>query len=63
MATGLGLGSVAVDRREVLSRRIRFLVAATIACNLIEAVVAITAGTIARSRRARTHLVVCISFA
>ena len=49
MATGLGLGSVAVDRREVLSRRIRFLVAATIAYNVIEAVVAITAGTIASS--------------
>src|ERR671931_1013354 len=36
-------------RREVLSRRIRFLVAATIAYNVIEAVVAITAGTVASS--------------
>ncbi|MEU4147466.1 cation transporter [Streptomyces parvulus] len=36
-------------RREALSRRIRFLVAATITYNVIEAVVAITAGTIASS--------------
>lgn len=37
------------DRRAVLSRRIRLLVAATIAYNVVEAVVAITAGTIASS--------------
>lgn len=36
-------------RRSVLTRRIRLLVAATIAYNVIEAVVAITAGTIASS--------------
>jgi hypothetical protein len=36
-------------RRDVLSRRIRLLVAATIAYNLIEAIVALTAGTIASS--------------
>lgn len=38
-----------VDRRTVLHRRIRWIVTATIAYNLIEAVVAITAGTIASS--------------
>ncbi|MFD5097431.1 cation transporter [Streptomyces albidochromogenes] len=36
-------------RREVLARRIRLLVAATITYNVIEAIVAITAGTIASS--------------
>jgi hypothetical protein len=36
-------------RRAVLARRVRLLVAATIAYNLIEAVVAITAGTLASS--------------
>ncbi|MCX5582910.1 MULTISPECIES: cation transporter [Streptomyces] len=36
-------------RREALTRRIRFLVAATITYNVIEAIVAITAGTIASS--------------
>ncbi|MEV7869476.1 cation transporter [Streptomyces sp. NPDC088124] len=36
-------------RREVLARRIRLLVAATIAYNVIEAVVALTAGTAASS--------------
>jgi divalent metal cation (Fe/Co/Zn/Cd) transporter len=41
--------SIAVDRRAVLRRRIRLLVAATITYNVIEAVVAITAGTIASS--------------
>ncbi|MFE3450431.1 cation transporter [Nonomuraea sp. NPDC059194] len=43
-----GLGPTA-DRREVLRRRIRLLVAATITYNVIEAAVAITAGTIASS--------------
>ncbi|GAA4660023.1 cation transporter [Streptomyces chumphonensis] len=37
------------DRREELARRIRWLVAATVTYNVIEAVVAITAGTIASS--------------
>lgn len=37
------------DRTQVLERRIRWIVAATIGYNLIEAVVAITAGTIASS--------------
>lgn len=37
------------DRRAVLSRRVRLLVAATITYNVIEAVVAISAGTIASS--------------
>jgi divalent metal cation (Fe/Co/Zn/Cd) transporter len=41
--------AVAPDRRAVLRRRIRLLVAATITYNVIEAVVAITAGTIASS--------------
>ncbi|MEU7647636.1 cation transporter [Streptomyces huasconensis] len=36
-------------RRDVLARRIRLLVAATIAYNVVEAVVAITAGTVASS--------------
>ncbi|KQX30738.1 cobalt transporter [Streptomyces sp. Root63] len=36
-------------RRDLLTRRIRLLVAATIAYNVIEAIVAITAGTIASS--------------
>jgi divalent metal cation (Fe/Co/Zn/Cd) transporter len=40
---------VAADRRTVLRRRIRWLVAATITYNVVEAVVAITAGTIASS--------------
>jgi divalent metal cation (Fe/Co/Zn/Cd) transporter len=38
-----------VERRAVLRRRIRLLVAATIAYNVVEAVVAITAGTVASS--------------
>ena len=37
------------ERKQVLQRRIRWIVAATIGYNLIEAVVAITAGTIASS--------------
>ncbi|GAA1749611.1 cation transporter [Streptomonospora arabica] len=36
-------------RREVLTRRIRLLVAATIAYNVVEAVIALTAGTLASS--------------
>ncbi|MBT2394906.1 cation transporter [Streptomyces sp. ISL-100] len=46
--TPLGAGPAAAHR-EVLARRIRLLVAATITYNVIEAVVAITAGTIASS--------------
>ncbi|MGQ0576270.1 MAG: cation transporter [Pseudonocardia sp.] len=38
-----------VDRQTVLHRRIRWLVAATISYNVVEAAVAITAGTIASS--------------
>lgn len=38
-----------VDRRHVLQRRIRLLVTATIGYNLVEAIVAITAGTVASS--------------
>ncbi|GAA2937433.1 cation transporter [Streptomyces enissocaesilis] len=45
-ATSLGPGPV---RRDALSRRIRLLVAATITYNVVEAVVAITAGTLASS--------------
>jgi divalent metal cation (Fe/Co/Zn/Cd) transporter len=41
--------AVTADRQAVLRRRIRLLVAATIAYNVIEAVVALTAGTIASS--------------
>ncbi|OOC02509.1 cobalt transporter [Amycolatopsis azurea DSM 43854] len=37
------------DRRAVLSRRVRLLVAATITYNVVEAVVAISAGTVASS--------------
>ena len=37
------------DRRSVLARRVRWLVAATITYNVVEAVVAIAAGTIASS--------------
>ncbi|WP_125132953.1 cation transporter [Microbacterium sp. 10M-3C3] len=40
---------IADDRRQVLQRRIRWIVTATIAYNLIEAVVAIAAGTVATS--------------
>lgn len=49
MATGLELSSSRDSRRRVLSRRIKFLVAATIAYNVIEAAVAITAGAAASS--------------
>jgi divalent metal cation (Fe/Co/Zn/Cd) transporter len=41
--------SAAAARRSVLARRVRWLVTATIVYNVIEAVVAITAGTIASS--------------
>jgi Co/Zn/Cd efflux system component len=41
--------AVDIERRTQLARRVRWLVAATISYNVIEAVVAITAGTIASS--------------
>jgi divalent metal cation (Fe/Co/Zn/Cd) transporter len=41
--------AIAPDRRATLTKRVRLLVAATIAYNIVEAVVAITAGTIASS--------------
>jgi divalent metal cation (Fe/Co/Zn/Cd) transporter len=44
-----GSAAVTVDRRAVLRRRIRLLVAATITYNVVEAVVAIAAGTVAGS--------------
>jgi len=48
MATPLDL-SVSPDRRAVLARRVRLLVAAAISYNVVEAVVAIAAGTAASS--------------
>ncbi|MGW7281979.1 cation diffusion facilitator family transporter [Streptomyces sp. NPDC054844] len=48
MAAAISLGP-APARRDALARRIRFLVAVTIAYNVIEAIVAITAGSIASS--------------
>jgi divalent metal cation (Fe/Co/Zn/Cd) transporter len=42
-------GALDPDRKSVLIRRVRFLVAFTIAYNVIEAVVALIAGSIARS--------------
>jgi divalent metal cation (Fe/Co/Zn/Cd) transporter len=42
-------GAVATERGQVLVRRVRYLVAATISYNVIEAAVAITAGTTASS--------------
>jgi len=41
--------AIALDRQAVLRRRVRWLVAGTITYNVIEAVVALTAGTIASS--------------
>ncbi|MDT7581865.1 MAG: hypothetical protein QOK35_3129 [Pseudonocardiales bacterium] len=41
--------AVSADRQAVLRRRVRWLVAATISYNVVEAVVALTAGTIASS--------------
>lgn len=45
----LRMSTATIDRTVVLHRRIRWIVAATIAYNLIEAVVAIAAGTVASS--------------
>ncbi|MEV1238955.1 cation transporter [Nonomuraea sp. NPDC050022] len=47
--SAVNLPGIGMARRAVLRRRIRLLVAATITYNVIEAVVAITAGTIASS--------------
>ncbi|MGE2815411.1 cation transporter [Mycobacterium heidelbergense] len=41
--------ALTTDRRQVLSRRIRWFVAATISYNVVEAVIAISAGTVAGS--------------
>ncbi|MET0784754.1 MAG: cobalt transporter, partial [Leifsonia flava] len=41
--------SLSAERRRTLQRRVRWIVSATIAYNLIEAVIAITAGSIASS--------------
>jgi len=50
MATSLTLRAPLREaRRETLARRVRMFVAATITCNVIEAVIAITAGTRASS--------------
>jgi divalent metal cation (Fe/Co/Zn/Cd) transporter len=50
MAVGIAIGpGPSPARREALARRIRLLVAATITYNVIEAVVAVTAGTAASS--------------
>jgi len=45
----VGSPTGSTDRRQVLNRRVRLLVAATISYNVVEAIVAITAGTIASS--------------
>jgi divalent metal cation (Fe/Co/Zn/Cd) transporter len=47
-SVGLTIG-ISRSRRDALARRVRLLVAATIAYNMIEAVVAVTAGTLASS--------------
>ncbi|SED63950.1 Cation efflux family protein [Amycolatopsis tolypomycina] len=44
-----GPNEVEPERRQVLTRRVRWLVAATITYNVIEAIIAISAGTIADS--------------
>lgn len=49
MSTLIGPTPLSSARRLVLQRRIRWIVAATIAYNVVEAVVAISAGTIASS--------------
>jgi divalent metal cation (Fe/Co/Zn/Cd) transporter len=48
-APASGSTGIGPERRAALARRVRLLVAATISYNVIEAVVAITAGTIASS--------------
>jgi hypothetical protein len=47
--TGAARRVVSATRRAVLSRRVRLLVAATITYNIIEAAVALVAGTVASS--------------
>jgi divalent metal cation (Fe/Co/Zn/Cd) transporter len=48
-ASGATAASIDLSRRAVLMRRVRLLVAATITYNVIEAIVAIVAGTVASS--------------
>lgn len=48
-AAGRPISGLDAGRRQVLSRRVRLLVAATITYNIIEAIVAIWAGAIASS--------------
>lgn len=48
-ASAVTTGGPDTDRREVLQRRVRLVVAAIIGYNVIEAIVAITAGTVASS--------------
>ncbi len=45
----MSTGTVSGERAATLRRRIRWIVSATIAYNVVEAIVAITAGTIASS--------------
>ena len=47
--TSLGASSIDPQRRSVLSRRVRLLVTATISYNVIEAIIAISAGAVASS--------------
>lgn len=49
MGTVEGVAALTTERRQVLSRRIQWFVAATISYNVVEAVVAISAGTVANS--------------
>lgn len=49
LAAGPPMSGLDAGRRQVLSRRVRLLVAATITYNIIEAIVAISAGAIASS--------------
>lgn len=48
-ALGIGRSAPTADRRKVLQRRVRLVVAAIIGYNVMEAIVAITAGSIASS--------------
>jgi divalent metal cation (Fe/Co/Zn/Cd) transporter len=49
LSPALPAGGPTQQRRALLARRVRLLVAATITYNIVEAVVAITAGTVASS--------------
>jgi divalent metal cation (Fe/Co/Zn/Cd) transporter len=48
-ATAVTGSTVDADRRTVLARRVRWLVTATISYNIVEAIIAISAGTVASS--------------